>query len=296
MACLRLAIILSLVTGLVKHMVSKFCKTNNFTFCLVTNLIDKSFSSLGPWDPYPLSLSADIGIQNISSRSRTCIQLQHIILWFHSSPYFRGQSRYGLGLWSDTIVDSGRATLVTIWLELTFVFLFVRRYSHGITWHWPSCEFFVSKGQGKGPITYIRRLFIFRLSWCSALLYLLRHYSPSHSFFLPSNSLHSCNPVVGIIAVSLWLIPQGPVYVLHSNVILRFSTRKMTNFGNLGLRIEQGLLRIDRYVYIQQATNLKWIVKLGINWWSVAIHDPRWCKLTTRFWVGIDVGSAWAEL
>ena len=78
-------------------MVSKFCETNNFTFCLVTNLIDESFSSLGPWHPYLQSLSADIGIQNISSRSRTCIQPQHILLWFHSSPYFRGQGRCRLG-------------------------------------------------------------------------------------------------------------------------------------------------------------------------------------------------------
>ena len=48
---------------------------------------------------------------------------------------------------------------------------------------------------------------------------------------------------------------QGPAYVLHSNVILLFLSRQITNFGNLGLRTEQELL-CKTALSIQQTSGL----------------------------------------
>ena len=49
----------------------------------------------------------------------------------------------------------------------------------------------------------------------------------------------------------------------YSNVILRFSTRKIINFGNLKLRTEHELLPLEHDVYIQRVT--EWLVKVEIH-------------------------------
>lgn len=51
--------------------------------------------------------------------------------------------------------------------------------------------------------------------------------------------------------------------MLYSNVILRFLTRKMINFGNLELRTERELLPLEHDVYIQRVT--EWLVKVEIR-------------------------------
>ena len=51
--------------------------------------------------------------------------------------------------------------------------------------------------------------------------------------------------------------------MLYSNVILRFSTRKIINFGNLELRTEHKLLPLKHDVYIQRV--IEWLVKVEIH-------------------------------
>ena len=51
--------------------------------------------------------------------------------------------------------------------------------------------------------------------------------------------------------------------MLYSNVILRFLTRKIINFGNLELRTERELLPLEHDVYIQRVT--EWLVKVEIR-------------------------------